>query len=85
VQFAQDGDCLVGEWDKVRLAHFHAFRGDVPLAGVEVELRPFGLAQFAGTHEQEWGELECATGDKLAVIGVDRAEQSVDGGWIGDG
>ena len=44
------------------------------MAGVEVEFGPFGLAQFAGADEEEWGELECAAGDEGAVVGVDRSE-----------
>jgi hypothetical protein len=57
---------------------------DSPLRRVEIELDPFGLAQFTGAHEHERRKLQGRTRDRHALVALDRSQQLPDPLRIGD-
>ncbi len=56
-------------------AHFHLFSRYNPDSPVQIEFPPFGAAQFAGAHKQVWCQLQRQTGERLARIAVNGAQQ----------
>ncbi len=64
-----------GQGNLVGAAHLHALGGDFPDGVVEVELRPFSHAQFAGPRHYVGRNLHGQSRDRMAGIGVNRAQK----------
>src|SRR5690606_11303240 len=69
------------------LAHLHAAGRDAPdrLFAVELELAPFGGAQFAGPDEHQRRESQRIHTTRLALIAVDRAQHLAELPGLSDG
>jgi hypothetical protein len=59
----------------VRLAHFHLARRDNPQCAVQIELAPFGMAQFTGADKYMGRNLQGQLGNAAAFIVIDGAQQ----------
>ena len=65
-------------------AHLHFLGGDRPDIFVEIELRPFGMPQLAGTNEQMRRQPKSGMRHPIAIESVDRAHQRAHFRGLGD-
>ena len=73
LHLTQNGDGLVSERDYVGIAFFGC---DIaPFRRIQINVRPFGLAQLHGAHEYQRRELQSAAHDQLTPVGIDCSEQ----------
>ena len=66
---------LLGQRDGMRSARFHFTGRDLPDPIDEVDLMPFGVAEFAGAYEHMRRDLQSKLGHHVASEVVDCAQQ----------
>ena len=62
----------------MRPAHLHLACRDRPDSAVQIDLRPLGMAQLAGSNEEVRGKLEARASDRMAGKVIDGAEENAD-------
>ena len=83
-EIAKEGDRLGGQRNDMALPHLHALGRDAPLRRIQVDLAPFRGAEFAGTNEDERGQLQGDCRRWVSDVAINAAEQGADLGRLSD-
>lgn len=73
---------LPGQRDDVLIAHLHFAGRNAPDGFLEVDLRPFSMAQFARAHKNMRKQLQGQSGRQMARILINGSQKPADGLWI---